>query len=206
MQGHLPWRQCIIQNSQISRLAFPLGMIIKWGGCILRAHKSTIVVKYVFLPLNIPSKEMYINGLIIHIISYFVYKVRFHILLFQIFVFQVPHKMWLHCTCAQVKQLKINTYYVDYTNVDMDLELERISSKALHWIIILFNACRNKLNFNSLFVYFLGHISCSGILLMQSVFAVVVTAVLEAKTDQVDNLVLPLVMYMLLLPLPWTAN
>ena len=41
---------------------------------------------------------------------------------------------------------------------------------------------------------------------MQSVFAVVVTAVLEAKTDQIDNLVLPLVMYMLLLPLPWTAN
>lgn len=56
-----------------------------------------------------------------------------------------------------------------------------------------------------LMLIYLGHISCSGILLMRSAFAVVVTSVLEAKTDQVDNLVLPLVMYMLLLPLPWTA-
>lgn len=71
---------------------------------------------------------------------------------------------------------------------------------------MLSNAFRNKLNFNNLFIYSLGYISGSGILLMQSMFAVVVTAVLESKTDQVDNLVLPLVMYMLLLPLPWTAN
>jgi hypothetical protein len=64
---------------------------------------------------------------------------------------------------------------------------------------------RDKLNFKILFEFSSGHISCSGILLMRSAFAVVVTSVLEAKTDQVDNLVLPLVMYMLLLPLPWTA-
>jgi len=50
---------------------------------------------------------MYIYGLMIHIISKFAYKVRVYILLFQIFTFQIPHKMWLHCTCAQVKQLKI---------------------------------------------------------------------------------------------------
>lgn len=39
-------------------------------------------------------------------------------------------------------------------------------------------------------------------MLIRTTFAVVVTAVLEAKTDQVDNLALPLVMYMLLLPFP----
>jgi hypothetical protein len=41
-------------------------------------------------------------------------------------------------------------------------------------------------------------------MLMRTTFAVVVTSVLEAKTDQVDNLALPLVMYMLLLPFPST--
>ncbi|PNF41090.1 hypothetical protein B7P43_G06227 [Cryptotermes secundus] len=52
-------------------------------------------------------------------------------------------------------------------------------------------------------IYF-GHIPYSGVMLMRATFAVVVTSVLEAKTDQVDNLALPLVMYMLLLPFPST--
>jgi len=39
-------------------------------------------------------------------------------------------------------------------------------------------------------------------MLMWSTFAIVVTSVLEAKTDQVDNLALPIVMYVLLLPFP----
>lgn len=61
---------------------------------------------------------------------------------------------------------------------------------------------RAKLNFKIIFVFSLGHIPCSGIVLIRSAFAVIVTSVLEAKTDQVDNLVLPLVMYILLLPFP----
>ncbi|KAJ9600871.1 hypothetical protein L9F63_000983 [Diploptera punctata] len=47
----------------------------------------------------------------------------------------------------------------------------------------------------------IGYITSSTIMFVWSTFAVVVTSVLEAKTDQVDNLALPLVMYILLLPL-----
>ncbi|PSN49426.1 hypothetical protein C0J52_06599 [Blattella germanica] len=47
----------------------------------------------------------------------------------------------------------------------------------------------------------LGYITYSGAMLLCSTSAVVLTSVLEAKTDQVDNLALPLVMYILLLPL-----
>ena len=42
------WRQCIIQNSHVSRLAFPIGIIIKWGGFILRAQIYNHCKIYIF--------------------------------------------------------------------------------------------------------------------------------------------------------------
>jgi hypothetical protein len=76
--------------------------------------------------------------------------------------------------------------------------------EAFYIILIISVDFRGKLNLKIVFVFSLGHIPSSGIVLTRSAFAVIVTSVLEAKTDQVDNLALPLVMYMLLLPFPRT--
>ena len=135
----------------------------------------------------------------IHIISNFVYKVRFHIYYLKCSCFICLIKY----ICAQVKQLKINAYSVPIwiwiwnwkefpvkycTELLFCLKLAEISCFLINCLY-----------------FFRAHILQWNLARAVSV-SVMVTSVLEAKTDQVDNLVLSLVMYMLLLPVPWTAN